>query len=234
MRWTGLAGGVSGSRGCQRVGSDGRAGAICANGSVETLLGGVARTRRAQVRHRERAQRRGCDDAAERAGIRESRAVVSERRRARLPGPVVVGREGREGGGRGERRAVGRLALGGWERGSAGELERGLGLGLGTAGSGSGSGRATGAGQATGAQQSSSRPGIRKQRAARARGERAAINQTITIICAGPPASLHMYESGIDYWGYSCCCCGMYRQVFTGVALLQLVDQTIVASEITE
>jgi hypothetical protein len=46
--------------------------------------------------------------------------VVSERRRARLPGPVVVGREGRVGGGRGERRAVGRLALGGWE----GALER--------------------------------------------------------------------------------------------------------------
>lgn len=57
--------GESGSgRGCQRVGSDGRAGAICANGSVETLAGCWAEWR-ARVQCRAGSARYAICSAAE-------------------------------------------------------------------------------------------------------------------------------------------------------------------------
>jgi hypothetical protein len=112
------------------VGSDGRAGAICANGSVETLAAGrsgaseagegAVQGRQCGMRY---AQRR-CDGAAKRTGIRRTtRAVVRgvvpdcrggwwRSREVFSSGRVVLSTTG------GERRAVSRLALGGWgERG---------------------------------------------------------------------------------------------------------------------
>lgn len=101
--------------------------------------------------------------------------VVSGRRRARLPGPVVVvGREGRVVVEVRGAQSVGLLLAAGWERERTGDWEW--------------TDRATGSGQAH------SSLGIRKQRAARARGERQSYRgQSIndTLICAGPPVSLH-------------------------------------------
>ena len=107
--------GVSGSRECQRVGSDGGAVAICANGSVETL-GVVARTRPAGGAVCSEMRCGGADTHKDGQGGRGGR-------RTRLPGPWTGGWcLGGEGGWcRGERRGRSAclLAAGrGWRRAS--------------------------------------------------------------------------------------------------------------------